>query len=462
MKRANIIKLIGCVLLAVVVIIIDAFVLLVYNGKSNSGEALFKSRYIEELSLIDLKGNANNYSLKYNEIDGANKYVIEILNKDDLVISNTSTVNTMDVSVPLDKLYNGEKYYINLKAYNGEVLLRENTEDEYFIWNEPSFSKDNKKEINNDACTIKIDGSLDGNYRLVIMNKGDTLYEGEIDTNTFELPINIYKNKSIDLNLMLYKDQVLVSSYTIKNNYVKPTTTTVPNPIKALKVTSPGSYVALTEPKDINIAFTGGEGATNKYLTIYEDNKAIKKEELKENTYLISADTFKDDKSYRVLIEATDGKFKREAEVYISTIKNGAQRMVDLAKTQLGVKQGIKYAKWYGFNGRIEWCAVFISWLANELGYLKSVIPKFANVGVGWRWFESRGLTKKPKNYVPKTGDIIFFDFDCNNRIDHVGIVDHADGKYVYTVEGNSGDECKSKKYKINYSGIHGYATPRY
>lgn len=35
---------------------------------------------------------------------------------------------------------------------------------------------------------------------------------------------------------------------------------------------------------------------------------------------------------------------------------------------------------WYGYNSRIDWCAAFISWVDNELGYIESgIMPKFAS-----------------------------------------------------------------------------------
>jgi len=34
---------------------------------------------------------------------------------------------------------------------------------------------------------------------------------------------------------------------------------------------------------------------------------------------------------------------------------------------------------WYGFIGRVEWCACFVSWCADQCGYIDAgIIPKFA------------------------------------------------------------------------------------
>lgn len=57
---------------------------------------------------------------------------------------------------------------------------------------------------------------------------------------------------------------------------------------------------------------------------------------------------------------------------------------------------GLKFCRWYGFSGRVEWCACFISWCANQCGYIeKGIIPKFAAVGDGVDWFKARGQFRR-------------------------------------------------------------------
>ena len=45
-----------------------------------------------------------------------------------------------------------------------------------------------------------------------------------------------------------------------------------------------------------------------------------------------------------------------------------------VAKTQLGESGGLKYCNWYGYKYRIEWCACFVSWCANQCGYIDNNI----------------------------------------------------------------------------------------
>ena len=61
----------------------------------------------------------------------------------------------------------------------------------------------------------------------------------------------------------------------------------------------------------------------------------------------------------------------------------GSSDIVQVALSQIGNTGGQLYQSWYGFNSRVEWCACFVSWCAEQCGYIDSgIIPKFANCEV--------------------------------------------------------------------------------
>ena len=140
---------------------------------------------------------------------------------------------------------------------------------------------------------------------------------------------------------------------------------------------------------------------------------------------------------------------------FVNGTRPGNPELVNLAKKQVGNVGGYPYWSWYGFNGRVEWCACFVSWCYHKAGKSE---PRFAGCqSQGVPWFTSRGQwgARGYKNIAP--GDAIFFDWDGDGGADHVGIVIGTDGSRVYTVEGNSGDACKIKSYDLNSSYIKGY-----
>jgi len=147
----------------------------------------------------------------------------------------------------------------------------------------------------------------------------------------------------------------------------------------------------------------------------------------------------------------------------------GDGEIVVVALSQLGNVGGQPYWSWYGFNSRVEWCACFVSWCANECEYLDAgVIPRTAGCISGSDWFKDRGLWQD-NSYEPRPGDIIYFDWDNKGSsgpqdglADHVGIVEKVENGLVYTVEGNSGDSCRENRYAIGHYEIYGYGTPAY
>lgn len=143
-------------------------------------------------------------------------------------------------------------------------------------------------------------------------------------------------------------------------------------------------------------------------------------------------------------------------------IGRSGDEIVKVALTQLGNVGGRPYWSWYGFNSRVAWCACFVSWCANECGYIDTgVIPKFAGCVVGVQWFKEHDQWQ-PRTYTPKAGDIIFFDWEQDGETDHVGIVERVSNGYVHTVEGNTSNSCRQRQYSLSDPDIFGYGVPAY
>ncbi len=142
-------------------------------------------------------------------------------------------------------------------------------------------------------------------------------------------------------------------------------------------------------------------------------------------------------------------------------IGDSDSQIVSVALEQVG-NGGDTYWSWYGFDHRVEWCACFVSWCANECGYLDSgIIPRFASCQSGSQWFKDRGQWQD-RNFEPSAGHLIFFDWEGDGHTEHVGIVERVENGTVYTVEGNSGDLCRQRGYPIGSGDIYGYGIPAY
>ena len=147
---------------------------------------------------------------------------------------------------------------------------------------------------------------------------------------------------------------------------------------------------------------------------------------------------------------------------------DNTQLIVEVAASQIGNVGGQPYWSWYGFTERVEWCACFVSWCANQCGYIDAgIVPKFSGCEWGVSWFKQQGAWAG-RTITPTPGMIIFFDWKdeegggLDGRADHVGIVAKVDNGRVYTIEGNSADSCRERSYPVGYLEILGYGIPAY
>lgn len=135
-----------------------------------------------------------------------------------------------------------------------------------------------------------------------------------------------------------------------------------------------------------------------------------------------------------------------------------------------------KYENWYGFSS--DWCAMFVSWLFDQINGLDKYFVRSAQAGPGARssiaagygtWIEDECTDSKA---VPKPGDVMHsrpLSPDDPNYVDkyssgHVGYVYAVDNDNIYTVEGNSSDS--EKVVFVTHSrkdcNINGYYRPKY
>lgn len=110
-----------------------------------------------------------------------------------------------------------------------------------------------------------------------------------------------------------------------------------------------------------------------------------------------------------------------------------------------------------------EWCAMFVSFCFDNCGLIPSPLTdSYSSCSDGWGRLGERQEKSAARggNYIPKSGDIIYFGANAGQ---HTGIVVKSDSSKVYTIEGNtSGDQFNNtivsqNSYALNNSWIWGY-----
>lgn len=150
--------------------------------------------------------------------------------------------------------------------------------------------------------------------------------------------------------------------------------------------------------------------------------------------------------------------------VWVTSPRTGNSDVVDLALSQVGNVGGETYWRYAGFTNRVAWCACFVNWCMRNT---PSATGAYATTSNNYYcqtvadYYNSNGQFGHDYNNIAK-GDCIFFDWECDGHTDHIGIVIGRDNEFVYTVEGNSGDAVKIKKYPLSSSVIYGYVYLNY
>lgn len=145
------------------------------------------------------------------------------------------------------------------------------------------------------------------------------------------------------------------------------------------------------------------------------------------------------------------------------------QDVIEIARSQLGYTESTRnyivdendnihgytrYGAWYG-SPYGEWCAMFVSFCMHYAGVEE--MPQDASCSNWVNVLSEQDLYKIPSEYVPKVGDIIFFDWEGDGSADHVGLVDEVVDTNVVTIEGNSGKCVVRNEYELHDNRISGY-----
>ncbi|MFF1444105.1 peptidoglycan-binding protein [Streptomyces sp. NPDC058295] len=155
----------------------------------------------------------------------------------------------------------------------------------------------------------------------------------------------------------------------------------------------------------------------------------------------------------------------------------GLEKMVSAMETWLGLGEPNVIQEWYrqrngnAYAGNFAWCNATITRAAYDSDNYTAVC-----FGMDWAYtvaHAARFNTDKQwtamTNGILKSGirrgDIVFFDWDGTSeigKIDHVGIVTSvsSDGKYVYTIEGNTANVCARRVRVV--ADIAGFGRPKY
>ena len=147
--------------------------------------------------------------------------------------------------------------------------------------------------------------------------------------------------------------------------------------------------------------------------------------------------------------------------------------MAEMAAKEVGSSDWAKYIGWYNNTSNpywYDWSTIFVSYVANEAGYLNSnIIPRNSYTYVLKANFINQGVWYDKHDIVPQPGDIAFFNVHGYSpddaRVSHVAIVERVEGNTIYTIEGNRGGgngTVVRMSHRITGSYLASFARPNY
>lgn len=142
----------------------------------------------------------------------------------------------------------------------------------------------------------------------------------------------------------------------------------------------------------------------------------------------------------------------------------GSAKHLDIVNTYNAIKP---LPQGYKLKTTDSWCAATVSAMAAKCGLL-DIIPAECSCPRQIALWQKMGRWMENDAYVPKPGDIIYYDWqdsgagDNTGTPDHVGIVTKVDGNTITVIEGNAADTVKYRTLAVNGKYIRGYGLPDY
>ena len=136
--------------------------------------------------------------------------------------------------------------------------------------------------------------------------------------------------------------------------------------------------------------------------------------------------------------------------------KDGSHRkIIDLYNSHSPRPRG------YAVKYTDPWCATFVSAVGIALGISHILLPE-CGVGDMVRLYKVQNRFRSPKDYTPKMGDLIVYDWGGDGKGDHIGIVERCCKGKMSIIEGNYKDAVGRREVTTGSKSILGYCIPDY
>ncbi|MDD3334660.1 MAG: CHAP domain-containing protein [Eubacteriales bacterium] len=169
-------------------------------------------------------------------------------------------------------------------------------------------------------------------------------------------------------------------------------------------------------------------------------------------------------------------------------------KLLEVAIGELGYTEGpnnySKYGEWSG-DANAAWCAEFVCWCVDQTDQrwgttlLTQIYPNYSGQNTGRDWFLAKGRfvyrkgncpgwgyqwikgssqILRKNDYIPRSGDLVFFSYNDAGDTEHVALVEYcarntAGEVLVHVIEGNNPSSVQRNSYRLDDSQILGFGV---
>ena len=153
---------------------------------------------------------------------------------------------------------------------------------------------------------------------------------------------------------------------------------------------------------------------------------------------------------------------KKTAKNYIANCKKylGCKESNGTHKKIIDIFNSSKL-KTFSISYTDAWCSAFISAMAVETD-MDKLIPISANCNEMYKKGLVMGIAIPKDKWIPKMGDIVFYDWNLNGELDHVGVVETMSKNIIHVLEGNKNDSVAYRDINFKNATIIKILRPRY
>ena len=150
-----------------------------------------------------------------------------------------------------------------------------------------------------------------------------------------------------------------------------------------------------------------------------------------------------------------------------------SKEYLDICKKYLGTREGTakhrkivdmfnsSKLKTFPISYDDAWCSAYISAMAIESG-CTDIIPISANCDEMYKKGVVMGIAIPKDKWIPKMGDIVFYDWNLNGELDHVGAVETMSKNIIHVLEGNKNNSVSYRDINYKNATITKIIRPRY